>query len=78
VGPERLVDDDAGVLHRFHRGVGASGTIRNAVVVGRLVVDEVPTGELATERVVRARVQDEGVPSDVDERRRAEVPLRLL
>ena len=76
--PERLIDDDAGLLHRLGRLVRALAQVGDAVVIRRLVVDEPAVRDLLAEHRVLTGVQDERVPADVHEGRWAEVTSWLL
>lgn len=76
VGPQRLVDDEAAGLHGRERAGGVALAVLHARHVARLVVDEEPARPLAEVRV-RLRVEDERVPADVHERRRAVVGTLL-
>ena len=76
--PEWLVDDDAGLAHCLHGASGAAAQVLHAFLIGRLVVNEATVGQLPAEVAVLAGVQDERVPSDVHEGRRAVVPIRLF
>jgi|GEM_PF-5672437 len=77
-GPQGLVDGDAGHLHGLHRLVRAPTGVERIGLVGRLVIDEPTPGDPPAQLAVGAGVQDERVPADVHEGRRAVVPARIL
>ena len=72
VGPQRLVDDEAVRPHGREGAGGVALAVLHARHVAGLVVDE-PAGHPLAEVRVGLRVEDERVPADVHERRRAVV-----
>lgn len=74
--PQHLVDDEAVALQSLHGAGDVARPVVDTGHVARVVVDE-PAGHLLAEVRVGLRVEDERVPADVHELRRAVATLGL-